>query len=196
MARFNVVRACAAVLSCLAVMTSATAAPEASVEEVSAAALEPRGAGSWHLPAGFHLKKGAKVVPFHLEAYVTGQRYHKSKQSFITFASGDGTITPSWSNATEFWIYGNQLLVGNKFVHLDFSNGYAVFKLEKKPSKTSWKYIHGKDGWLHIQGRSFTYGDNAEAVFCLSDDGELFVQGQNKPPFTCRDIGLAPKQSE
>ncbi|EXJ82390.1 hypothetical protein A1O3_06203 [Capronia epimyces CBS 606.96] len=224
MARSNIARASllglVSALSCLSVIGSASASASAfrvsgsgSNGGLASNEVEARGVNSWKAQ-GFHnvttdnttttssasVEVVTVVVPFHLQAYVASQRYYsKSKSSFISFSQGgDGTVTQSWEDGAEFWISpDHHLKVGDKFVHLDFSSGYAVFKLESSPPAETAvpKYSHGKDGWLHIQNLDFSFGQDNQAVLCLSDDGFLFVQAQNKPPFACRDVGLAPQKT-
>jgi hypothetical protein len=166
-------------LSILSIFTLSANAAAVPVKEGSA--LEPRGAnGPW----------------FNLQSFAVEQKYHKTKPYFVSFAGGDASISNSSADATKFWTWKGQLGVNNKFVHLDFTNGYAVVKLEKRPSNGAWKFSHGKDQWLHIQGPGFSYGENNQAIFCQSEDGLIFLQGQKKPPFPCRDVGFSPRQGQ
>jgi hypothetical protein len=131
---------------------------------------------------------------FNLQSFVVDQRYHTKTPNFISFAGGDASTTNNSAQAAKFWNWKGQLGVGNRFVRPDFSGGYAVLKLDKRPSFGFWNFLNGKDGWLHMQGHRFSYGQNSQAIFCQSGDGAIFLQGQNKPPFPCRDIGVAPRR--
>lgn len=175
------------VLSYLTVGATAVAVPRDE-----SFGLAPRGAVStpwtdWYNP---------NVTWFNLQTFVVDQKYHRSKPSFIGFAGADAFITQNRTEASQFWTWEGQLGVGDKFVTLDFSNGYAVVQLDERPTFGPWKFLYGKDQWLHVQGSGFTYGEGSQAVFCQSDDGFVFLQGQGKPPFACRDIGFVPRQRE
>ncbi|KIX97766.1 uncharacterized protein Z520_06544 [Fonsecaea multimorphosa CBS 102226] len=155
--------------------------------KTSAAAL-PTG-GSSALEAG-----DSNNTWYHLQSFVVHEKYHKTKPSFVYFTGGDAYLTKSKTDAAKFWIWGGQLGVGNEFVHLDFSNGYAVVKLDDRPSSGNYNFLQGQDGWLHVQGQGISYGEGGQAVFCQSEDGSLFLQGNGKPPFACQDIGLSLRQ--
>ncbi|KAH0842388.1 hypothetical protein FOPE_07550 [Fonsecaea pedrosoi] len=157
----------------------------------------PSGAISAALPQGESSpfeSDSANNTWYHLQSFGVNQKYHKSTPSFVSFTGNDGYLTESKSDAARFWIWGGQLGVDDKFVHLDFSNGYAVVKLDERPSEEDYGFFHGEDGWLHVQGGGISYGEGSQAVFCQSDDGSIFLQGHGKPPFACQDIGLAPRQ--
>ncbi|OAP54915.1 hypothetical protein AYL99_10615 [Fonsecaea erecta] len=153
----------------------------------SAAALPPDGNSA--LTAG-----DSNDTSYYLQSFVVNQKYHKTKPSFVSFTGGDGYVTESMADAAKFWIWGGQLGVGNQFVHLDFSNGYAVVQLDDRPSSGDYTFLYGQDGWLHVQGEGISYGEGSQAVFCQSEDGSLFLQGNGKPPFACQDIGLSPRE--
>ncbi|EXJ82386.1 hypothetical protein A1O3_06199 [Capronia epimyces CBS 606.96] len=130
---------------------------------------------------------------FHAQVYRSGGRYHPRKASWIAFhpSIGDAYIVEEVEEAAEFYIKEGQLITSTGYyVHLDFSNGYAVFQRSTEKQDQGIYYEHTGD-YLLIRGPGFTYG-KGEGVWCVGDDGSVFVESRGATPFQCRPIDLRP----
>lgn len=128
---------------------------------------------------------------FHIQVYRTGRRYHSSKGSWIAFRAGDGHVVDDVNEAAKFYIFAGQLITSSgRYVHLEFSNGYAVFKWETRKQDHGIYYRHKRD-WLQIFGPDFSYG-KGEGVCCVGNDGALFVERNRGTPFQCHPLDMRP----
>lgn len=132
---------------------------------------------------------------FHVQVYRSGRKYHSSKGSWIAFHGGDGYVVDNIKEAERFYIFAGQLITSKgRYVHLEFSNGYAIFKWESKRQNNGIWYSRWGD-YLSIRGPGFTYG-KGEGVCCVGDDGSIFVQRGRGTPFQCHPIDMRPNPGE
>jgi hypothetical protein len=129
---------------------------------------------------------------FHIQAIRTGRRY-QSGSRYWAFSGSDATIVESIEAAAYFYIEHAQLRFENYYVGFDWSSGYGIIKLESAPVKGGISFGLDKAGTIQVFGKPFILG-HGNGLFCISNDGNVFVAGSQQPPFTCTAIGLIPKR--
>lgn len=129
---------------------------------------------------------------FHIQMYRSHRRYHSKQPTWVAFHGGDGFVVTKAEEATWFYIINGQLItIDGHYVLLEFSNGYAVFKWSVTPQAHGIYYQHNGD-YLEIHGPHFSSGGKGEGRCCVSDDGNLFVEGWGRAPFQCQPLDLRP----
>ncbi|RVX73033.1 hypothetical protein B0A52_02159 [Exophiala mesophila] len=125
---YNTFFRAAALLLCVLVLIARPVDASDDAELVDGAQLDTR---------GLHFKRNY----FHVQVYRSGRKYHSSKGSWIAFHGGDGYVVDNIQEAERFYIFAGQLITSKgHYVHLEFSNGYAIFKWESKRQRNGIWY--------------------------------------------------------
>jgi hypothetical protein len=125
---------------------------------------------------------------FHIQAVRSGRKYHTGNRYFA-LSGGDVVVVHTKEEAAYFYIQNGQLICEQYYVTLDFSNGYAVLKLGNKPTKGGVYFSTDGNGNVQIYGSRFTIGQG-QGIFCVSQDGNVFVEASKSTPFECRGLNL------